>query len=99
MVSLLYPAAFGNLAVLRLLRTTKILKVYLYNKKVKRDISRNPDLEMQSVKLAKAMGKGAQAVSTGTEKAITQGAQAVGKGMQSAGKSVEAARERIFVKK
>lgn len=59
-VSLLYPAAFGNLAILRLLRTTKIIKIYLYNKKIKKDMKRNHDMEMQTVKLVKAVGKGVE---------------------------------------
>ena len=68
-VSLLYPAAFGNLAILRLLRTTKIIKIYLYNKKIKKDIKRNPDMEMQTVKLAKAVGKEDKSVEKNDEAA------------------------------
>ena len=56
--SLIHPPIFGNLAVLRLIRSFKIVKVYIYRKKVKKDMEKNPELEMQTVKLAKKITNG-----------------------------------------
>ncbi len=50
-ISLLFPGFLGNLAILRLLRTTSILKVYQYNKKLKEQ--QNQKFEMHSVKIIK----------------------------------------------
>ena len=59
--SLIHPPIFGNLAILRLIRSFKIVKVYMYRKKVKNDLEENPELEMQTVKLAKNIGKKVEA--------------------------------------
>lgn len=44
-VSLLAPSLFGNLAFLRLIKSFKIIKVFIYSRKVKRDLKETADLK------------------------------------------------------
>ncbi len=48
-ISLLFPSLVGNLALLRLFRTTSILKLYQYNKKIKEE----KRYEMYSIRIIK----------------------------------------------
>jgi hypothetical protein len=43
-VSLLAPTLFGNLAFLRLIKSVKIIKVFIYGRKVKNDLKKKKDL-------------------------------------------------------
>jgi hypothetical protein len=44
-ISLLVPSVFGNLAFLRLIKSIKIIKIFIYKKKVKQDLKNNPEFK------------------------------------------------------